>query len=114
MHELAYAVELVDTVEAFMKENHLSEVSSVTLQVGEATGIVPQYMFDCWPAAIDESEHLKGCKLVIDYLPAKGVCRNCNNEFVIVPNHGKCPKCGSEEYDINTGYEFEITEIRGR
>lgn len=114
MHELAYAVELVDTVEKFMKDNHLTEVTSVTLQVGEATGIVPRFMMDCWPAAVDESEHLKNCALVIDYRPAKGVCRNCNYEYVVSEHQGKCPKCGSDEYDLNTGYEFEITEIHGK
>lgn len=110
MHELGYAVEIVSTLEDYMKENKLTSIKSVTLTVGEATGIVPHYMMDCWPAAI-ENTPLANAELKIDFKRAIGHCRNCNQEFIISDYHGKCPKCSSEDYDIETGYEFEITEI---
>lgn len=113
MHELGYAVELVNTLLDYMDKEKLTEIHSVTLQVGEATGIIPRYMMECWPAAV-EGTKLAETKLKIDYVLAKGICRNCDYEYPITLSHGVCPKCGCDEYDMNTGYEFEITEIRAR
>ena len=110
MHELGYATEIVSTLEDYMKENHLTEITSVTLLIGEATGVVPHYMEECWPAAIEGSA-LANAKLVIDFRKAQGRCRECDELYVISDTHGKCPKCGSEEYDFQNGYEFEISEI---
>ena len=101
---------MVDSLLEYMKENSLKKISSVTLAVGEATGIVPRFMMECWPAAIDNTE-LSDTKLVIDFKRAVGQCRDCDTEYIVTDYHGKCPKCGSEDYDMENGYEFEITEI---
>ena len=112
MHELGYATELVATLEQLMEREHLSVITEVTLTAGEATGIVPKYMYDCWPAAI-EGTKLENCLLKVNTIPAWGRCRECEERYVISLTHGHCPKCGSEDYDMETGYEFEVTEIRG-
>ena len=113
MHELGYAIEIIRTLEDFMDENRLTVISEVTLTVGEATGIVPKFMYDCWPAAIEDSEKIKDCKLVIKWVEAMGECHQCENIFPVAKSKRICPKCGCEDYDMKTGYEFEITEIKG-
>ena len=110
MHELGFAVEIVHAVEDIMDENKLTKVEKIVLTIGEATGIVPSYMKYCFPAAVDKTR-LEGVELEIEFIRAKGRCRNCGEEFVITDHHSKCPKCGSEEFDIITGREFEIKEI---
>ena len=112
MHELGYAIELIRTLEDVMVQEKLKEIKEVTLTVGEATGIISRFMYECWPAALEDSETIKNCKLIIKEVRAKGACRNCDEEYIISNYHGKCPKCGSEDYDFLTGYEFEITEIK--
>ena len=111
MHELGYATELVSTLEEYAKENNLTIIRSVTLTVGEATGIIPHFMQECWPAAIEDSPCLKDAELKIDYKLVYGRCHECENEFIVTKSNGKCPKCGCEDYDMMNGYEFEITEI---
>ena len=113
MHELGYATELVATLEELMVKEKLTEITEVTLTCGEATGIIPKYMYDCWPAAI-EGTKLETCVLKVETVPAWGRCRDCEERYVVSLTHGRCPKCGSEDYDMETGYEFEVTEIRGR
>lgn len=110
MHELGYAVEIVSTLEDYMKKEKLSEIQAVTLTVGEATGIVPHYMMDCWPAATENTKLAK-TELRIDFKKAIGQCQKCDEEYVVSKTHGRCPKCGSEDYTMLSGYEFEITEI---
>ena len=113
MHELGYAIELIRTLEDFMEQESLSVISEVTLTVGEATGIVPRFFHECWPAAIEDSEKIKDCKLNITMVKAIGECHECEKQFPISDNKRKCPFCGCEDYDMVTGYEFEITEIKG-
>ena len=112
MHELGLCTEMVRTLEDLMKEEGIKKISKVCVDVGEITGVLPRCMEECWGPACEGSP-LEGAKLKINFLPAKAVCRRCGEAFH--PEHGKgaCPKCGSELYDLENGFEFEITEISG-
>ena len=44
MHELGTIYYVIDTVEKLMVENDLKEVGSITLEVGEVSGIIPMYL----------------------------------------------------------------------
>ena len=48
MHELGIIVHITKTLLNVAEENKLSEIASVTLEVGEVSSIVPDYMTDCW------------------------------------------------------------------
>ena len=48
MHELGIIVHISRTLEEVAKENQLTEIGSVTLEIGEVSGVVPEYMTDCW------------------------------------------------------------------
>ena len=48
MHELGIIVHISRTLDEVAKENNLTEIGSVTLEIGEVSGIVPDYMTDCW------------------------------------------------------------------
>lgn len=48
MHELGTVVYIIDTVDKLAVENHLTKIGSVTLEVGEVSGIIPSYLSDFW------------------------------------------------------------------
>lgn len=111
MHELGYAVEIVKTLEEYKVKESLTKIKSVTIDVGEATGIVPQYLSDCWDAAIADTG-LTDCVLKVNLIRGKARCRDCDTEFIVTETHGVCPKCGSDLFDVDpTAYTFEISEI---
>lgn len=112
MHELGLCSELYDTLLDLMEREKLSVISDVTLTVGEATAVVPKYMNDCWPAVIDGTK-LAATRLHVNFKKALGRCHDCEREYVISDFHGHCPHCGGEDYDMLSGYEFEISEIIG-
>ena len=112
MHELGFATELVATLEELMDSEKIKTIREVTLRVGEATGVIPRYLLECWPAAIEDSR-LPNCELKIDYVHAVGTCRDCGEQYVVSSTHGVCPKCKSDQYDLVNGYEFEVVEIHG-
>ena len=46
MHELGIIVHITKTLQNVAKENNLSEIGSVTLEIGEVSTIVPDYLTD--------------------------------------------------------------------
>ena len=44
MHELGTVFYVIQEVEKVVEENHLTQVASVTLEVGEVSGIIPYYL----------------------------------------------------------------------
>ena len=48
MHELGTVFYVIKEVEKLCDENELTTVGSVTLQIGEVSGIIPEYIVDCW------------------------------------------------------------------
>ena len=48
MHELGVVFYVVKDVKQVAEENQVESVASVTLQIGEVTGIIPEYLVDCW------------------------------------------------------------------
>lgn len=48
MHELGIVFHIIDSLESIAKENQLSEIASVTLEIGEVSGVVDSYLKNCW------------------------------------------------------------------
>ena len=53
MHELGVVLNMLDTLDAAAKRYGVSRIASVSVDVGEMTGIVPGYMHGVWPEAVN-------------------------------------------------------------
>ena len=101
MHELGVVFYVVKDVKKVAEENHVEKVSAVTLEIGEVSGILHDYLTDCWNWA----------KKKIEQIEAVTFCEECQKEYPTV-EHGKiCPYCGSENTYLLRGNEFLIKEI---
>jgi hydrogenase nickel incorporation protein HypA/HybF len=74
LHELGVVIEVVKTVEGFAKANGVTKIDTLVLQIGELSSIVPKYVEDCFPCAVDDTI-LRDTKLRIEVIPGR--------EFVI-------------------------------
>ncbi len=111
MHELGVVKHVMKTIRDVADENKVIRVGSVTLQIGEVSGIVNEQLVDCWNWFREKDEILKGAELKIEVMPAVTFCENCKKEYETV-KHGKiCPYCGSPNTFLVTGNQFEIKEI---
>lgn len=111
MHELGIVFHIIKSVERVAAENELEKVSAVVLELGEVSGVVPDYLTDCWKWAAAKSELVRGSELKIETLPAVTHCDNCGKNYPTVV-HGKiCPHCQSEKTWLLTGNEVSIKEI---
>jgi len=101
---------VVRSVERFARENNVTKIDTLVLQVGELSPVVPQYIEACYPAAVDGTL-LQDTKLRIEIIPGNALCRKCNTVFNLLQNRGACPGCSEKDFEVLSGKEFMIKEI---
>lgn len=111
MHELSIVTYVVKQVEGIAKENGLTKVSSVTLEFGEVSGIVPEYLVDCWNWYAKKETLLEGARLICETIPAVTWCDDCKKTYPTVDYGKACPYCGSGNTWLQQGTELNIKEI---
>ena len=96
MHELGIIVHIAKTLDQVAAENELKKIGSVTLDIGEVSGIVPEYLTECW-----------------EFYRKKNplICEDCQKTYETVTYGRQCPHCGSYETYLVTGNECSIKEI---
>ena len=111
MHELGIMYYIVKQVLNAVETNQLKEVEAIVLQVGELASVVPRYLHACFPAAVDGTI-LENSKLEVEILTANGICKNCGKVYPLLEHSKICPECQSEEFEMISGREFYLKEIR--
>ena len=111
MHELGIVYHIIRDVENVARANGVSRVSSVTLLLGEVSGVVPDLLLDAWRWAADKKLITQGAELVVEPVEAVTHCEACGRDYGTV-EHGKtCPHCGSGETYLLRGQEVMIRQI---
>ena len=115
MHELGVVFHVIRTVENLAKENDITEIKSVTLEIGEVSTVVEDYLRKCWKWSVEKkSTMLMQTELLVEKIEAVTYCEDCERTYRTV-DYGKiCPHCGSEHTYLMAGNEFNIKEIEAR
>lgn len=114
MHELGIVFRVIKIAEETARENGLHEISTVTLEIGEVSGVIESYLQNCWRWSIEKkSEMMKGCRLIVETIPAVTYCESCQSVYETVKFGKTCPLCHSEKTYLLRGNEFNIKEIEG-
>lgn len=111
MHELGVVFHVIDQVEELAKENDVNHVERITLQIGTVTGIIPDYLVDCFNWAAGKHELLKDCRLEIEKIEAITHCEDCGENYNTIIYGKVCPHCKSEHTYLLQGNEFMIKEM---
>lgn len=112
MHELGVVFHVIKKVEEVAVENNLTEVKSVTLEIGEVSTVIEDYLRKCWKWSIEKkSKLLKTTELIVEKIPAITYCEDCKQTYSTVEYGKTCPHCGSGETYLLQGNEFNIKEI---
>ena len=102
---------MIDTLEEIGRENELTSISRVTLDLGEVSGVLPDYLQDCWRWAVDRTTLLQGATLDVQQIDAVTVCNSCGRTYGTIKYGKTCPHCGSPDTVLLQGLEIEIREI---
>ena len=73
MHELGVLHQVVKTASRIAEENQIRRIRHITLEVGDVSGFVPQYLTKLFPVAADGSPVLKRAKLRIENVQGRGL-----------------------------------------
>lgn len=111
MHELGIVFHIMDTVEAVAQDNGIEKVQAVTVEVGEVSTVIPDYLIDCWNWAVKKKPMLMGCEMKVETLPAVTHCDGCGENYETVAYGRICPHCGSEKTWLLKGSEINIKDI---
>ena len=111
MHELGTVVYIIDTVEKICREQELTKVESITLEIGEVSAIIPEYIKDFFDWSKKKSEFLQDTELKVETLKAITYCQDCKQTYSTVEFGKTCPHCGSGNTFLVTGNEYNIKEI---
>ena len=111
MHELSIVKHVIKTLREVAEENNVKRIGSVTLEVGEVSGVVIEQLTDCWNYFREKDELVKGAPLIVETIGAVTFCTACERAYETVRFGRTCPYCGSGETYLLTGNEFSIKEI---
>lgn len=111
MHELGIVFHTIESVNKIAKENNVSKINSVTVQIGEVSLVVPELYENCWNWAVKKETILKDAKIIMETIPAVTFCENCEKTYPTVQYAKICPYCKSDRTYLQTGNEFIIKEI---
>lgn len=110
MHELGIVFEVIKIVDQSFISNKLKRVDKIILEVGQLSQVIPRFLEECYPAAVDGTKY-EQTKLEIEVLPANGRCKHCGEIYNVVDNRRVCPNCSNTDYSLISGQEFNIKEI---
>lgn len=111
MHELGIVFHIAKIVEDVALKNNVKKISQVTLEIGEVSSIVSDYLVDCWKWNAKKSELLEDSELVIIPIKAITHCTKCQKDYETITYGKECPYCGSKETFLKQGNETNIKNI---
>ena len=111
MHEIGTLYTVVETAEYYAEQNRATQVLSITLDVGELSGMLPYFFESYYPIVIQNHPLLHGSKLILQTTPGIGHCNACGENYNVAKHEGECPCCGSRDKRILTGRSLFIKDI---
>ena len=111
MHELGLVNYAVKEVSKIAEQNNVSRIKSVTLEFGEVSGIVTDYLYDYWTWYSKKFPMFENSTLYCEEIPAVTWCDNCKIQYSTVAYGKTCPHCGSGRTWLLRGNEMRIKSI---
>jgi hydrogenase nickel incorporation protein HypA/HybF len=107
MHELSIADALVRIA---CRHADGRRIESVEVRVGHLRQVVPDALAFAW-TLVAEGTDAEGAELIVEEVPAAGVCRRCGAESEWDAFPLACRACGSCDVDILRGEELCVDAL---
>jgi hydrogenase nickel incorporation protein HypA/HybF len=107
MHELSIADALLEIA---LRHADGRRVESVEIKVGHLRQVVPDALAFAW-TLVAAGTAAEGAELVIEEVPAAGVCRGCGTESEWDWFPLACRACGSADVELVRGEELLVDAL---
>lgn len=112
MHELTVIENVLQISGQVAKENNLSGIDVINLDVGGMQHLNEEIMQHGFEAAKKDTV-AAGAELKLFWLPIKLRCNSCQQVFGTENGKFYCPVCGSKDTEVEQGMELNINSIEG-
>ena len=110
MHEFSIVQSIVNIALESADSHHIAHISAVEVEVGQASGVVPEAMEFAWEAAIKDTL-LSEASLKIKQIPLTVKCCLCQHQYCPEEIYDTCPQCGEVSPEILAGKELKVVAI---
>ena len=110
MHELAICQSLMDQVETIALERNAQSVTLIVVAMGPLSGVEAQLLKNAYPLA-SAGTVAENAELVIEYLPIRVRCTQCDSESDALPNKLVCKQCGDWRTTLISGDELMLMSV---
>ena len=110
MHELGICDALRKMVSRIAAEEGADKVTSITVEVGTLSGVVPRFLADGWDAVTDGTP-LEGTVMHIETINGTAECLDCGAVFPADLSDLRCPECRGAKLTPLTGRDLTLKEI---
>lgn len=110
MHEMAIAQSILDIAVTHAERHQAKKINTITLQIGELTGVEPEALVFCFSALAAETL-ATGAELQIQMIPLVIHCPSCRQDFPVEHYRFVCPVCGSLDITILSGRELKVEHL---
>lgn len=105
-------MEVVKQVEKLAKDNNVDKVKSVTIEVGEVSGVVKSYFLDAFNWMCKKTPLMSECELNYIEIQAISYCEDCKKTYPTTKYGRECPYCHSPKTYLVSGRDFMIKDIK--
>lgn len=109
MHEMSVAIGVVEIAEQSARDNGASRILSVTLEVGDLSGVMADALEFCYQAAA-KGTMAEGSRLILERISARAYCPSCEAEFPADSAYVLCPKCKGF-VSLTSGEELRVRDV---
>ena len=110
MHELSICQSLINQVENIALERNAQCVTSIVIGMGPLSGVEAQLLKNAYPIASAGTiaEH---AEIIIEHLPIRVKCNQCDSESEALPNKLICKQCGDWRTTLISGDELLLMSV---
>ncbi|KUO74071.1 MAG: hydrogenase nickel incorporation protein HypA [Desulfosporosinus sp. BRH_c37] len=110
MHEMSLMGGVFEVIEQTLSQHEIKRVLEVKLKVGELTNAQPDALQMAFEAFCKDTI-CEGAELIIERVPVRGRCRNCQFEFTVSTMFFLCPKCQNTGIEVIQGEELLLESL---
>ncbi|RME16071.1 MAG: hydrogenase maturation nickel metallochaperone HypA [Alphaproteobacteria bacterium] len=110
MHEMALAESVVSIAEREARRAGAERITSVRLEIGALSHVVPEAMRFAF-SAVSRGSLAEGARLDILRVPGRAWCHDCGREIEISALGDACPACGGYSVQVTGGQEMRVKDL---
>ncbi|MCR4604751.1 MAG: hydrogenase maturation nickel metallochaperone HypA [Eubacterium sp.] len=108
---MSYVVRFAEKAIQAAEEKNASSVLSISVSVGEMTGVLPEYLYRYYPKVVGGTI-LEGSELKVTMIPVSTECGGCGKVYRPTrENRYLCPYCGDGIGRVVAGREVTLDSV---